>query len=188
MLIVPFPQHLYSIHLADQAEDCTLQLADHIKVSGDNSDPCFPPLCPPGSLREGRCPCCPSPVQGWHWDRGMGTRRAGMGMWRPSCLGVGVVSGISQEKNQRPAPPGKKQTKNHLIDSARFPAPENAGVVAGSILEFLGPPPVPVPVLRVPVPVPTVHPECLGLHGGGGVPAAGLPPGRIFLQVGSSSR
>lgn len=36
MLILPFPQHLYSIHLADQAEDCTLQLADHIKVSGDN--------------------------------------------------------------------------------------------------------------------------------------------------------
>lgn len=27
-----FFQHLYSIHLADQAEDCTMQLADHIKV------------------------------------------------------------------------------------------------------------------------------------------------------------
>lgn len=27
-----FLQHLYSIHLAEQPEDCTMQLADHIKV------------------------------------------------------------------------------------------------------------------------------------------------------------
>lgn len=26
------PQHLYSIHLAEQPEDSTMQLADHIKV------------------------------------------------------------------------------------------------------------------------------------------------------------
>lgn len=26
-------QHLYSIHLADQNEDCTMQLVDHIRVS-----------------------------------------------------------------------------------------------------------------------------------------------------------
>lgn len=26
-------QHLYSVHLADQNEDCTMQLADHIRVS-----------------------------------------------------------------------------------------------------------------------------------------------------------
>lgn len=25
-------QQLYSVHLADQTEDCTVQLADHIKV------------------------------------------------------------------------------------------------------------------------------------------------------------
>lgn len=25
-------QQLYSVHLADQSEDCTVQLADHIKV------------------------------------------------------------------------------------------------------------------------------------------------------------
>lgn len=29
--VIP-PQHLYSIHLAEQPEDCTMQLADHIKV------------------------------------------------------------------------------------------------------------------------------------------------------------
>lgn len=32
MTFVPL-QHLYSIHLADQNEDCTMQLADHIRVS-----------------------------------------------------------------------------------------------------------------------------------------------------------
>uniref|UniRef100_A0A674HNB0 Dynactin subunit 1 n=1 Tax=Taeniopygia guttata TaxID=59729 RepID=A0A674HNB0_TAEGU len=30
---IKYYQHLYSIHLADQAEDCTLQLADHIKFT-----------------------------------------------------------------------------------------------------------------------------------------------------------
>lgn len=30
--VVICQQHLYSIHLADQPEDCTMQLADHIKV------------------------------------------------------------------------------------------------------------------------------------------------------------
>lgn len=34
MIFVLF-QHLYSIHLADQNEDCTMQLADHIRVSID---------------------------------------------------------------------------------------------------------------------------------------------------------
>lgn len=34
-------QHLYSIHLAEQAEDCTMQLADHIKVK--QSSPLPPP-------------------------------------------------------------------------------------------------------------------------------------------------
>lgn len=33
LLIAVFLQHLYSIHLADQSEDCTMQLADHIRVS-----------------------------------------------------------------------------------------------------------------------------------------------------------
>lgn len=32
-----------------------------------------------------------------------------------------------------------KQIKSYLTASARFPAPEHPGVVAGSILEFLGP-------------------------------------------------
>lgn len=31
-LSVISPQHLYSIHLAEQPEDSTMQLADHIKV------------------------------------------------------------------------------------------------------------------------------------------------------------
>ncbi|XP_049687297.1 dynactin subunit 1 isoform X3 [Accipiter gentilis] len=30
---IKYYQHLYSIHLADQAEDCTMQLADHIKFT-----------------------------------------------------------------------------------------------------------------------------------------------------------
>uniref|UniRef100_A0A8C5RUL5 Dynactin subunit 1 n=1 Tax=Laticauda laticaudata TaxID=8630 RepID=A0A8C5RUL5_LATLA len=30
---IKYYQHLYSIHLADQAEDCTVQLADHIKFT-----------------------------------------------------------------------------------------------------------------------------------------------------------
>ncbi|XP_035759042.1 dynactin subunit 1 [Egretta garzetta] len=30
---IKYHQHLYSIHLADQAEDCTMQLADHIKFT-----------------------------------------------------------------------------------------------------------------------------------------------------------
>ncbi|XP_076830386.1 dynactin subunit 1 isoform X2 [Brachyhypopomus gauderio] len=30
---IRYYQHLYSIHLADQAEDCTMQLADHIKFT-----------------------------------------------------------------------------------------------------------------------------------------------------------
>ncbi|KAG9460397.1 hypothetical protein GDO78_022074 [Eleutherodactylus coqui] len=30
---IKYYQHLYSIHLADQQEDCTMQLFDHIKVS-----------------------------------------------------------------------------------------------------------------------------------------------------------
>uniref|UniRef100_A0A8B9V743 Dynein associated protein domain-containing protein n=1 Tax=Anas zonorhyncha TaxID=75864 RepID=A0A8B9V743_9AVES len=33
MISAVFPQHLYSIHLAEQAEDCTMQLADHIKFT-----------------------------------------------------------------------------------------------------------------------------------------------------------
>lgn len=31
-LFLVIPQHLYSIHLAEQPEDSTMQLADHIKV------------------------------------------------------------------------------------------------------------------------------------------------------------
>ncbi|KAG8546278.1 hypothetical protein GDO81_019336 [Engystomops pustulosus] len=30
---IKYYQHLYSIHLAEQPEDCTMQLSDHIKVS-----------------------------------------------------------------------------------------------------------------------------------------------------------
>ncbi|XP_057225353.1 dynactin subunit 1 [Malurus melanocephalus] len=44
---IKYYQHLYSIHLADQAEDCTLQLADHIKVSPSVfPHPSEVPLCP----------------------------------------------------------------------------------------------------------------------------------------------
>ena len=32
-MLIHLPQHLYSIHLADQDEECTMQLADHIRVS-----------------------------------------------------------------------------------------------------------------------------------------------------------
>lgn len=32
-MCIHLPQHLYSIHLADQNEECTMQLADHIRVS-----------------------------------------------------------------------------------------------------------------------------------------------------------
>lgn len=32
-MFIHLPQHLYSIHLADQNEECTMQLADHIRVS-----------------------------------------------------------------------------------------------------------------------------------------------------------
>uniref|UniRef100_A0A8C6Y226 Dynactin subunit 1 n=1 Tax=Naja naja TaxID=35670 RepID=A0A8C6Y226_NAJNA len=35
---IKYYQHLYSIHLADQAEDCTVQLADHIKTGQEASD------------------------------------------------------------------------------------------------------------------------------------------------------
>uniref|UniRef100_A0A674JCF7 Dynactin subunit 1 n=1 Tax=Terrapene triunguis TaxID=2587831 RepID=A0A674JCF7_9SAUR len=34
---IKYYQHLYSIHLVEQAEDCTLQLADHIKVSSSSA-------------------------------------------------------------------------------------------------------------------------------------------------------
>lgn len=81
MLILPFPQHLYSIHLADQAEDCTLQLADHIKVSGTPLIPLFQPLCPPESLWEGEEPLLPLASGGTGVrDGDMGMRRAGMGV------------------------------------------------------------------------------------------------------------
>lgn len=79
MLILPFPQHLYSIHLADQAEDCTLQLADHIKVSGDSPSliPLFHLCALPGSLWELRCPCCHCPVQLLFPSGGSGVREWG---------------------------------------------------------------------------------------------------------------
>lgn len=32
-MCIHLSQHLYSIHLADQNEECTMQLADHIRVS-----------------------------------------------------------------------------------------------------------------------------------------------------------
>lgn len=44
MTFVPL-QHLYSIHLADQNEDCTMQLADHIRVSTFATDVCFLLTC-----------------------------------------------------------------------------------------------------------------------------------------------
>lgn len=51
MISAVFPQHLYSIHLAEQAEDCTMQLADHIKVKRcqitSMSLSCAVCLCPP---------------------------------------------------------------------------------------------------------------------------------------------
>lgn len=51
MISAVFPQHLYSIHLAEQAEDCTMQLADHIKVKRCQitqvSLLCVVSLCPP---------------------------------------------------------------------------------------------------------------------------------------------
>lgn len=53
MISAVFPQHLYSIHLAEQAEDCTMQLADHIKVKRCQITPvsllCVVSLCPPQS-------------------------------------------------------------------------------------------------------------------------------------------
>lgn len=68
MISAVFPQHLYSIHLAEQAEDCTMQLADHIKVKwcqitrvSLSRAVC---LCPPNPLRsfcELGCPSAPSP-------------------------------------------------------------------------------------------------------------------------------
>lgn len=68
MISAVFPQHLYSIHLAEQAEDCTMQLADHIKVKwcqitrvSLSRAVC---LCPPNALRsfcELGCPSAPSP-------------------------------------------------------------------------------------------------------------------------------
>ncbi|XP_030348186.1 dynactin subunit 1 isoform X2 [Strigops habroptila] len=42
---IKYYQHLYSIHLADQAEDCTMQLADHIKFTQSALDCMGVELC-----------------------------------------------------------------------------------------------------------------------------------------------
>lgn len=73
------PQHLYSIHLAEQPEDCTMQLADHIRVS----DQPAPPAAAGASLWSPPAPSCRSlpraPWTAWRW------RWGGSG---PSCTRV----------------------------------------------------------------------------------------------------
>uniref|UniRef100_A0A8C0F921 Dynactin subunit 1 n=1 Tax=Bubo bubo TaxID=30461 RepID=A0A8C0F921_BUBBB len=47
---IKYYQHLYSIHLADQAEDCTMQLADHIKFTQSALDCMGVEVCRAGEL------------------------------------------------------------------------------------------------------------------------------------------